>query len=362
MTLPPGLTPIYVDRTKPAAAVFQWQMADVRPAIQLVGDDGTTWTPQFDLLESSSRSPDFVLEVEDDGSTLRFGDGNYAAQAAAGVTYLARGPFQYGPPARNGYRVGNGTIGNVAAESIRHIVIADDAIGSVINPLPASGGVDPETIADVQQRAPAAFRTQERAVTPDDYATVAKQYPDPLSPQVRDAAATFRWTGSWYTAFLTVDRPNNQDVDQSFKDGLRAFFDRYRMAGQDVEIEGPLFVPLEIVLNVCIKPDYFQSDVTAALLDVFSDRVLPNGRKGVFHPDNFTFGQTIYLGPLYAAAQAVDGVASAQFTTFQRWGSPSTTALDEGKLVLHRTELARVSNDPSFPDHGVFTLNPSGGK
>jgi len=362
MTLPSGFAPIYVDRTKPAAAVFQWQKSDVRPAIQLVGDDSTTWTPQFDLLESSSRSTEFVLEVENDGSTLRFGDGKYAAQAAAGVTYLAQGPFQYGPPARNGYRVGNGTIGNVAAESIRHIVIADNAIASVINPLPAIGGVDPETIADVRQRAPAAFRTQERAVTPDDYATFAKRYPDPLYSQVRDAAATFRWTGSWYTVFLTVDRPNNQDVDQSFTDGLRGFFDRYRMAGQDVEIEGPLYVPLEIVLNVCVKPDYFQSDVTAELLDVFSDRVLPNGQKGVFHPDNFTFGQTTYLGPLYAAAQAVDGVASAQFTTFQRWGIPSTKALDDGKLVLHRTELARVSNDPSFPDHGVFTLNPEGGK
>ena len=56
------------------------------------------------------------------------------------------------------------------------------------------------------------------------------------------------------------------------------------------------------------------------LLEVFSNRVLPDGRRGVFHPDNFTFGQTVYLSPLYAAAQAVAGVDSVVITKFQRQG------------------------------------------
>ena len=45
----------------------------------------------------------------------------------------------------------------------------------VRNPLPAQGGVEPETIEDVRQRAPAAFRTQERAVTEADYAEVTQR-------------------------------------------------------------------------------------------------------------------------------------------------------------------------------------------
>ena len=68
------------------------------------------------------------------------------------------------------------------------------------NPLPAAGGVDPEAEADVRRNAPQAFRTQERAVTPEDYAAVSERYDG-----VSRAAATLRWTGSWYTVFVTVD-------------------------------------------------------------------------------------------------------------------------------------------------------------
>ena len=82
------------------------------------------------------------------------------------------------------------------------------------------------------------------------------------------------------------------------------------------------FVPLEIDMHVCVQPTYFRSDVKAALREVFSNRTLPDGRRGVFHPDNFTFGQPVYLSRLYTAAYAVPGVASVRITTFQRQGRP----------------------------------------
>ena len=92
------------------------------------------------------------------------------------------------------------------------------------------------------------------------------------------------------------------------------------MAGYDLEVDGPRAVPLEIQMQVCVKPDYFRADVKAALSELFSSRVLADGRRGLFHPDHFTFGQTVFLSPLYAAAQAVDGVASVHVTVFQRLG------------------------------------------
>jgi hypothetical protein len=53
---------------------------------------------------------------------------------------------------------------------------------------------------------------------------------------------------------------------------------------------------------------------------------LPDGRRGVFHPDNFTFGQPVYLSQIYAAAQAIDGVASVDVTQFERQGRPEPLA------------------------------------
>jgi hypothetical protein len=335
------------DDTAPAASAFAWEMRDVLPAIIKCEDsDGNPWKPQHDLLASEEQAREFVVEVEEDGLALiRFGDGINGDRPKEGTSFTAL------------YRVGNGTRGNVGGETIAHIITGEPIIDSVTNPLPARGGGEPETMESARQSAPVAFRTQERAVTPADYARVAERH-----PQIQRATATFRWTGSWRTVFLTIDRTGGRDVDEDFKQEIRAELERYRMAGHDVEIEGPRFVPLEINMHVCAKRDYFNSDVKAALLGIFNNRTLPDGRRGAFHPDNFTFAQTVYLSPLYAAAQSVAGVDYVEVTTFQRWGETSNAALDAGKLLFGRLEIARLDNDPSFPDRGVFRLTVEGGR
>jgi hypothetical protein len=113
---------------------------------------------------------------------------------------------------------------------------------------------------------------------------------------------------------------------------------------------------------VCVAPNYFRSDVRAALLEIFSNRVLPDGRRGQFHPDNFTFGQTVYLSPIIAAAQKVPGVSSVEIIGFRRQGTADPKPLQDGQLPLGRLEIARLDNDPSFPERGLFTLTAVGGK
>ena len=113
---------------------------------------------------------------------------------------------------------------------------------------------------------------------------------------------------------------------------------------------------------VCVLPEHFRSDVKAALLEVFSNRTLPDGRRGLFHPDNFTFGQPVHLSRLYEAAQGVEGVDRAEISVFGRQGVTDDRALQEGKLSLHRLEIARLDNDPNFPENGVLRLRMEGGK
>ena len=343
-----------------AAATMAFSMADPSqvpvPVIRFTDPtpDAPDWEPQRDLLSSKPESHEFVVEVETDGTAyLRFGDDHLGQLPAPGTKFPAT------------YRIGNGSAGNIGADNLTHIVTSAAAlvtdpsmIVAVRNPLPARGGLEPETIEQVRQYAPQAFRTQERAVTPEDYADVAAR----CVPDVQRAAATFRWTGSWYTSFLTVDRLAGKEVDEDFEQGLRQCLERYRMAGQDVEVDGPQYVSLEMEMIVCVKWNYRTSDVKAAMLETFSNRILPDGRRGLFHPDNFTFGQTVYLSSLYAAAQAVPGVDSLDITKFQRQRIPSNEALESGKLELGRLEIARLDNDPDFPEHGVFTLIMKGGR
>ena len=101
-------------------------------------------------------------------------------------------------------------------------IVTDLAVTSVSNPLPATGGADPEPLEHVRLYAPQAFRTQKRAVTEADYAAFAERH-----PEVQKAGATRRWTGSWYTIFITVDRV-----------GGRA--DRRCVRGRAARVPGPV--------------------------------------------------------------------------------------------------------------------------
>ncbi|NMG08785.1 putative baseplate assembly protein [Brasilonema sp. UFV-L1] len=349
LQLAPLTQAVKYDDKLSATRLMQWLTKDAVPQIHLTSNLNSRiddWEAKPDLLKSRSADRQFVAEVEEDGRTyIRFGDDISGLRPASGTEFRAI------------YRVGNGVAGNVGARAIAHIVTNNNQITGVCNPLPASGGVEPESIEDVRQKAPFAFRTQERAVTPEDYAEVTARH-----PQVQKAAATFRWTGSWYTVFVTVDRLGGLAVDDKFKREIRQFLEKYRMAGYDLEIDAPRFVSLEIDMQVCVNPGYFRSDVKSALLQVFSNRILPNGTRGVFHPDNFTFGQPVYLSPLYAAALAVPGVDSVIFSKFQRQGTPSQEALDKGFLVLGRLEIARLNNDRNFPEQGVLRFSLEGGK
>ena len=324
--------------------------SDVRrglPAVTLAASDSTQpWTVRRDLLASSADAPHFVAESDSDGTAwLRFGDGRHGRRPAEGVIFSAS------------YRVGNGTRGNVGADAIAHIATTVDGIAGVRNPLPAAGGVDPEDVEDVRRFAPVAFRTQERAVTAEDYASMTERH-----PQVQQAAGTFRWTGSWRTVFVTVDPFERVDADEALEPDLRAHLEPYRMAGHDVAVDMPRYVPVEIEMEVCAKREYFRSDVKRALHERFSSRVLADGTPGLFHPDRFTFGQPIFLSALYAAAQAVDGVETVRITRFGRQGQPDPKPLADGRLDFGRLEIAQLENSRDFPDRGVFRLRVAGGK
>jgi predicted phage baseplate assembly protein len=336
--------------------LMNFDPGDSVPVICLCGNDGVTtaWTPLQDLLESSESDQVFVVEVESDGTaTLRF-----ATPADPGSLETTNGMVPNpGTSFVANYRIGNGTAGNVGAESLTYLAAADARIQSCTNPLPAQGGVDPETNDQIRRRAPAAFLSQERAVTMADYESVAEQ-----NPQVDQAVASLRWTGSWYSAFIAVEPEGGGNLAPALQKTLTGNVELYRLAGQDVKLESPQYVSLQITLQVQVDCDYFQADVEQSLLQVLGNKILLNGQKGLFYPDNFTFGQTVYLSPVYAAARSVPGVVVVTATQFQPQGVNSSQFLTTGEIKLGSFQIARLDNDPSFPDHGQLTLVMQGGK
>ncbi len=320
------------------------------PALRLTSaladEEPVTWQAQPDLLQCEATSPAFVVEIESNGTIyLRFGDGRHGMFPEPQTQFTAT------------YRTGNGVAGNIGADSLVHIVSSAKHIIQVRNPLPARGGREPESVEDVRQKASSAFLSQERAVTTDDFVTLVER-----DATVKRAAAVRRWTGSWYTTFLAVERVRGAAVDEAYKRYIYQKMQQYCLAGSDLAIVGPVYVSLEIAMNVQVKDDYFRNGVKAALQDVFSNRILPGGGRGYFYPDNFSFGQTVYISPLRSAALAVPGVASVDVTVFQRQGIPASQGLGSGALAMDWMEIARLENDPNFQEHGIFRLNVEGGK
>ena len=333
----------------PARSATATDPRSAGPAVLLSATTATgpeDWIPQPDLLASSGDAPEFVVEVEHDGtSTLRFGDGEHGRRPSPGTSFTAA------------YRVGNGTAGNVGRAALAHVATLQGAVSGVTNPLPAVGGTDPEPADAVRRDAPEAFLVQRRAVTAEDYARTTER-----APAVQRAGATFRWTGSWHTVFVTADRTDGLAVDDRFETAVRRHLEPFRMAGYDLEVDGPQFVPLQIELFVCARSDHFRSLVKAAVLDVLSSRARADGALGLFHPDRFTFGQPVYLSAVVAATQAVPGVDSVRATVFQCQRDDATNAIDAGVLPMGRLEIARLDNDPNFPEHGVLVVTMGGGK
>lgn len=309
------------------------------PAVTLESR-GEKWLPQRDLLSSARDAREFVVETKSDRSSrLRFGDNTLGRRPAGAIRFTAS------------YRLGNGEQGNIGTDSLAYFDPAGTELLpgeiKVHNPLPAQGGVTWETLEQVKYHAPQAFRRQERAVTPEDYAAMAQRH-----QEVQKAVATLRWTGSWHTVFLLVDRKGGYPVDTAFKTDLRSFLERFRLARHDLGIEGPRFVPVDIAVRVQVQPGYLTSEVLQTLLRSFIGTAGPQSERCFFHPDNFTFGQPVYLSQVVERAMQITGIEWVHLFRFQRWGQPARDELDTGRIQAQRLEIIRLDNDPNAPHNG----------
>jgi hypothetical protein len=323
-----------------ATALVHFDPSQAVPVITLSGTLNARteiWTPMLDLLESGESDRRFVVEVEADGAAaLRFGDNEHGRTPDTATAFVAN------------YRIGNGAEGNVGADSLIFLAAADARIQSCRNPLPAVSGVDPETSEQIRRRAPQAFLTQRRAVTMADYEAVADGVPG-----VDKAVASLRWTGSWYTVFVAVEPKGGGNLTPALTRILKRTEERFRLAGQDLELDSPDYVPLEIELDICVDPNYFRSDVERALLRVMT---------ALFAQAKFIFGQTVFLSPIFAVARSVAGVTAVRAVKFQPQGINSTQYLSAGEIKLGPLQVARLENDRNFPNHGQLTLTLEGGK
>jgi hypothetical protein len=290
---------------------------------------------------------------EGTGVTIRFGDGEFGQPPPSGS---ASDPTIF----QATYRLGNGRRFNLPAGSISKWDTSDPQLASVIsvvNPLPITGGADPESAEDVKKLAPDAFRAVTyRAVRPEDYAEAAERL-----PWVQRAGCVFRWTGSWLTAFVTADPIDAAALAPERKVELAAHLDRFRQTGREVHVLEPNYADLDLVVKICVSASSYAGDVLEAVTVALFGRRGVRRRKGFFDPDHFTFGTPLDRSELEAAIQAVPGVKAVEDIQIRRRGRFGWTPFVSLVYTPAIDEVIRVMNDRANPDRGSLRLVTEGG-
>lgn len=318
------------------------------------------WQERSDLIESEGDDEHFIVETDELGaSVVRFGDGTNGARVPQKATIACR------------YRVGQGTAGNVGADALTGFAATGGIVTRVLNPFDVADGRDPEPVREIIRRAPEAYRERQlRAVTLGDYARRAEE----LSG-VAHARARYGWTGSWRTVRVAIDPEGTTVLDEPLRRSIADHLEAVRLIGEDLEVRPAQYVPLDVKLRVCAHPHYWPEDLRAVLEMEFSDGWTPDGRRGFFHPDAWTFGQTLCASQLIGRALAVTGVERVLRISVRRWNPGAggaigsididPSALPESmaeQLAVGAFEIIVVANDPDRLESGRIVFEIEGGR
>ncbi|MCU1230754.1 MAG: putative baseplate assembly protein [Acidobacteria bacterium] len=243
--------------------------------------------------------------------TLRNADEKTFVQFGDGKTEGAPVPTGH-DNVRAIYRTGIGSAANVAAHTLTILMSRPLGLDGVDNPLPATGGTDPESLSRARENAPGKVRALDRVVSLRDYQDFAATFAG-----ITKAIATWSVAGREYQVFLTVAGTNGA----TFGPGDATIT---ALRGALIAAGDP-FVPLRIAsylpapFNVAAKVGIETDRVAAVVLQGVRDAL-----AAAFSFDARAFGEAVDLSDLVAVIHSVAGVRSVDVDLLYRsTGSPA---------------------------------------
>jgi hypothetical protein len=269
---------------------------------------------------------------------------------AAGVSYVLFGDGVSGrvPPGGNAiiyatYRVGGGSIGNVASNTIQTILTNNQVGLTVLNTTygnpnddgTAVGGTNAESTDSIRLNAPRSLRALNRAVSLSDYAALVKAAGVAKASAVADVySSVTAFFVPYGDSGVQSDGVTPSTIFTNTISSLNTYLRDKIPANTTVTYQPASYVKSDLIANIVVLPQYIQSlvktEVNAAV-------------TSLFNLDNVSFNDTIYISDVLAAVNSVHGVASAQITKFVRDDQSQTFTINNKALTSYVTTITTTA-------------------
>jgi predicted phage baseplate assembly protein len=286
---------------------------------------GVLWHEAPGLAALGPRDREYLTDTADDGTvSLVFGDGKRGERLPTGVENVAAA-----------YRSGIGKSANLDAGRITQLVTKPLGLKDVTNPLPSTGGADPDSRDAARRNAPLSVTALDRLVSVQDYEDLAH-----LFAGIGKASAVRLSDGRRRLVHVTIagvdDIPiaTTSDLFANLARSLRAFGDPH----VPVLVAVRELLLLVVVAKVRVQADYLwelvEPQVRAALVDRFGF-------------DRRALGQDVNASEVVATIQAVPGVDYVDLDVLDSVSSATLMPTGGGTPTFRlrnrvRSELAQV--------------------
>jgi hypothetical protein len=263
-----------------------------RESTLVVRADQVEWTEVPSLYQKGPSQQVYATINQTDGTArVQFGDGVEGATLPTGQGNI-----------HADYRIGSGSAGNVAAESITTLMDRPLGVTGVTNPEPATGGQDAATIDDLRSTAPQTVLTLGRAVSITDYQSFASTFAG-----IAKAHAIWIPSGPGRGVFLTVAGVNGSALPQGNPTLSNLVASLHNFGNPLIPITARSFLETLFGLSADLRydPKYDAPTVKAQVLAALTQAYSFGAR---------TFGQGVSVDEVAAVIQAVPGVTAVNVT------------------------------------------------
>lgn len=309
----------YLQSTDPsgAKAALEVRVNDVR------------WDEVPTLYATGPTDRAYAVRSDEQGKTyIQFGDGARGARLPSGSGNV-----------RARYRKGLGAAGNVRSDTVAQLLDRPLGAKGVTNPMPASGGVDPEPEAAARASMPLGVRTLGRAVSLLDYEDFARAFAGVAKAHAAVLALRGGRTVVLSVAFSGVPAAQTAERLGDLADALRSHGDPQ----VQVAVLAGSTQSFRIGVRVAIDPAY---EADAVLIGV------ETALRTAFAFEARSFTDPVYRSGVIAVVHKVAGVLAADIDALYT-GATSTLA---DRLLAQQPAVG--AGGAAIPA-GVLLLDPA---